>query len=60
MVEIGKESLSPAEMADIMEARNRSESGESVPPQGLFLTRIVYPPDIFVEKWTPPTVQGFF
>jgi len=60
MVEIGKESLSPAEMADIMEARNRSEAGESVPPQGLFLTRIVYPPDIFVEKWTPPTVQGFF
>mgnify|MGYP000580863040 CR=1 FL=1 len=59
MIEIGKEALSPDELHDILEAHNRSEAGESVPPQGLFLTRIIYPPGIFIGDWSPLSLQAF-
>ncbi|NLI23737.1 MAG: tRNA pseudouridine(38-40) synthase TruA [Bacteroidales bacterium] len=59
MIEIGKEALPPDELHDILEAHNRSQAGESVPPQGLFLTRIIYPPEIFIGDWSPLSLQAF-
>lgn len=59
MIEIGKETLSPDEIREILNACNRSEAGESVPAQGLFLTRILYPPEIFIGNWSPLSLQEF-
>lgn len=59
MIEIGKETLSPEKLYDILQTHNRSEAGESVPPQGLFLTRIIYPAEIFIGGYPPLFVQKF-
>ncbi len=59
MIEIGKETRSPDEIREILNACNRSEAGESVPPQGLFLTRILYPSEIFIGNWSPLSLQEF-
>ena len=43
LLEIGKGKLKPQEMQKIIEAKDRSRAGFSVPAKGLFLERIVYP-----------------
>ena len=52
LIEVGKERLSLTDFEDIIIGKNRSKAGASVPACGLFLTRIEYPEDIFVEKIT--------
>jgi tRNA pseudouridine38-40 synthase len=42
-MEVGKGKLSVQDVQDILESKNRCEAGQSVPAQGLFLTRIDYP-----------------
>lgn len=44
MIRIGQGSLDAAGFKAILESRNRSEAGDSVPAQGLFLEHIEYPP----------------
>lgn len=46
LLEIGLEKISIEDFKKIIESRNRSEAGVSVPAQGLFLTKIVYPTKI--------------
>jgi tRNA pseudouridine38-40 synthase len=46
LLEIGLEKISIEDFKKIIESRDRSESGVSVPAQGLFLTKIVYPKEI--------------
>jgi tRNA U38,U39,U40 pseudouridine synthase TruA len=41
-------------MLQIMEAKNRSAAGMSAPAQGLFLTRVDYPPESFLVNPTVP------
>lgn len=60
MIEIGKGSCPPEQIAAIIEARNRSAAGESVPAQGLFLTKITYPPTVFKEGYTPICISKIF
>ena len=52
LIEVGKQRLSLTDFEDIIIGKNRSKAGASVPACGLFLTRIEYPEDIFVEKIT--------
>ncbi|MFO7616296.1 MAG: tRNA pseudouridine(38-40) synthase TruA, partial [Bacteroidales bacterium] len=47
MVEAGKGHLDSLEINRILAAKNRSEAGMSVPAQGLFLTRVDYPEELF-------------
>ena len=47
LVDIGLHKISLDELVKIIESRNRSKAGFSVPAKGLFLTEIVYPPQIF-------------
>jgi len=47
MIDIGTEKISNLEFEKIIESKNRSNAGFSVPPQGLFLTNIKYPKSIF-------------
>ena len=46
MLEIGQEKIEPEKIKDIIESKNRSSAGYSVPPNGLFLTDIEYPDDL--------------
>jgi tRNA pseudouridine38-40 synthase len=43
LLEIGKGKLEPADLKTIIEAKNRSAAGFSVPAEGLFLEKVLYP-----------------
>lgn len=43
LVELGQGKISLDQLKDIIEAKNRSEAGQSVPAHGLFLEKVVYP-----------------
>ena len=49
LVDVGKGRISPEQFRDIVAARNLSLASSSAPPQGLFLSGISYPENIFVE-----------
>ncbi|MEF8844615.1 MAG: tRNA pseudouridine(38-40) synthase TruA [Bacteroidales bacterium] len=50
MLEIGQEKIEPEQIKEIIESKDRSNAGYSVPPNGLFLTNIEYPDDILSEQ----------
>lgn len=43
LILVGKGDLKPAEMEKIINSKNRSNAGQSVPACGLYLTKVVYP-----------------
>ena len=43
LIEVGKGRLAPADIAQIFEARDRAQSGPTVPPEGLYLVALEYP-----------------
>lgn len=47
MVEIGKGKMSLVQFEEIIKAKDRGRAGKSAPAQGLFLTGIEYPDEIF-------------
>ena len=47
LVEVGQEKLNVNDVRKIIEAKDRSVAGVSVPAQGLFLSYIAYPEEIF-------------
>jgi len=49
LIDVGRGKISEAEFVKIIEARDRSLAGTSAPPEGLFLTNIEYPVNIFLE-----------
>lgn len=49
LIELGKHKISLENFIQIIENKNRSEAGVSVPAHGLFLTNITYDHNIFVE-----------
>ncbi len=46
MIEIGLGKMKVEKLHHIIQSKNRSEAGYSVPPQGLFLINIVYPENL--------------
>jgi len=42
LVEVGKGKLQPGDVKKIIEARDRSQAGFSVPAKGLFLEKVKY------------------
>ena len=46
LLEVGLGKISIEDFKKIIESRQRSKAGVSVPPQGLFLTKIIYPKEI--------------
>jgi tRNA pseudouridine38-40 synthase len=46
LIEVGKGKLAPADIPRIFELRDRSRSGPTVPPEGLYLVSLEYP-----EPW---------
>ena len=43
LIEVGKGRLAPVDIPQIFEARDRSRSGPTVPPEGLYLVALEYP-----------------
>lgn len=43
LVRVGKHEIKPEEMHRIIESKNRSNAGMSVPAYGLYLTEVIYP-----------------
>lgn len=48
LLEIGQGKREVSWMQEVLESRNRSEAGASVPAKGLYLTRVIYPDDIWL------------
>lgn len=49
LLEIGKENISVTDFKKIIIARDRRKAGAAAPPQGLFLTKVLYPQDIYLN-----------
>jgi len=43
LVRIGKHEITPAQLKEIIESKNRSNAGQSVPACGLYLVSVIYP-----------------
>ncbi len=52
LIEVGVGNISALDVQEIIEKKNRSLAGQSVPACGLYLTRITYPPGIIPDE--PP------
>lgn len=48
MLDAGRGKLTPEGFAAVVAARSRGAAGSSAPPQGLFLTEVDYPAEIFI------------
>jgi tRNA pseudouridine38-40 synthase len=49
LIDVGRGKISEAEFTQIVEAKDRSLAGTSAPAEGLFLTNVEYPVNIFIE-----------
>lgn len=49
LLEVGKNRMNQEEFKQMIASKSRSLAGESVPAQGLYLTRVIYPKDIFID-----------
>lgn len=47
LIEVGKNNMKPEEIIDLLNGKNRSDAGFSVPAKGLYLTEVKYKKDIF-------------
>lgn len=52
LLEIGREKITIQNFKEIIESKNRSNAGFSVPSDGLFLSKIEYPKHIFINEKT--------
>ncbi len=49
LIQVGRGEITEQDFAKIIESKNRSSAGFSVPAEGLFLTQVEYPDGIFEE-----------
>jgi tRNA pseudouridine38-40 synthase len=54
LLEVGKGRMDPSQVENILQAKNRSEAGMSVPARGLYLIKVDYPQEIFRVDPKPP------
>ena len=47
LIEIGQQRVTIDDFKKIINSKNRSEAGVSVPAHGLYLTQVKYPKEIF-------------
>ncbi|MFD2101353.1 tRNA pseudouridine(38-40) synthase TruA [Flagellimonas iocasae] len=50
LLDVGMGKMTPEEIKAIIASKNRSEAGVSVPAKGLYLTKVLYPKEIFDEQ----------
>ena len=49
LLDVGSEKISVAEFEKILAGKDRKKAGMNVPPEGLYLTRVVYPKNILKQ-----------
>lgn len=49
LLEVGRGKISPTEFWERLYAQDRTQAGNTAPAQGLFLEKIVYPTDIYID-----------
>ena len=49
LMEVGSERMTIEEFKNVIESRDRSKAGASVKAKGLYLTKVVYPKNIFID-----------
>jgi tRNA pseudouridine38-40 synthase len=59
LADVGSGKITVDDFRQIIELKDRSRAGQSAPPQGLFLTHIEYPDDIFPSSPRPPFYRLF-
>ncbi len=47
MLNIGQQKISIDELSTIIDSKNRSKAGTSAPAHGLYLTKVIYPKEVF-------------
>lgn len=47
LLAVGYQKIKPEGLHEIIQSKNRSKAGASVPAHGLYLTRVIYPKEIF-------------
>lgn len=47
LLDVGRKKLTVADFVSIIESKDRTKAGRAVPPQGLFLTEVHYPAEIY-------------
>jgi tRNA pseudouridine38-40 synthase len=50
LLDVGRKKITKQDFENIILSKKRTQAGRNVPPEGLFLTEIAYPKDIFLEK----------
>ena len=50
LLDVGMGKMAPEEIHTIIASKNRSEAGVSVPAKGLYLTKVLYPKELFDEQ----------
>ncbi|GLU44010.1 tRNA pseudouridine synthase A [Muricauda sp. NBRC 101325] len=50
LLDVGQGRIAPEHIHKIIESKDRAEAGVSVPAKGLYLTKVLYPKDIFNER----------
>lgn len=50
LLKVGINKISKDDFAKIIESKNRHLAGQSAPARGLFLTKVTYPAEIFLQK----------
>jgi len=53
LLDVGRGKISIDDFRNIIERKNRSEAGTSVPPEALFLVDIGYPSELFTPRFRP-------
>ena len=48
LLEVGRHKMPPEAIGDVLAQRNRCAAGQSVPAEGLYLTKVEYPSEIFI------------
>ncbi len=54
LMKVGKREIPPEKIRGIIESKDRSNAGESVPACGLYLTEVCYPYEIHPQHLIPP------
>jgi tRNA pseudouridine38-40 synthase len=50
LLEVGLGKMAPEDIHSVIESKDRSEAGVSVPAKGLYLTKVLYPKELFDEQ----------
>ena len=48
LLQVGQHKMDVTDFGSVIAARNRCSAGQSAPPEGLYLTRVEYPQDLFI------------